>query len=345
MPRPPPRPLCLPELVSNPQTRADFVLANPPRYGPSSTRSSTYSDSSYARVPPSPTSTNDADSHRASGATFASLNFPATPASSRTSLSVHNLSWNGDTANSFGLGSEMPSTQENSSGGKSWNFGRLSLGGATSVVSQKQRTSWSSAFVNTRSWFGNTAAAEPAKAIASASSQREIKLSPSMIAASASTQSVSNRSVYSSFPPTSDEPILLPTRNVDTSRSPKVGTGLRYYTERDPAPEKARVQISDPIDLQDHDRPQSPLPPSHHGACAPTSTVSFSSFSTPVKELPSVPDETVPVLSATLHQAALKDTAMLRYGDVGPLSPPPTPPVHERENNVPRIRVSFGEDS
>lgn len=175
MPRPPPRPLCLPELVSNPQTRADFVLANPPRYGPPSSRSSLFSDSPYPRAPSSPTSTNDADSHRASGATLFSLNSPVTPASSRTSLSVHNISWNGDSSRSSVIGDGLLSMPGDSSEGKTWNFGKLSLGGGTPAVGQKPRTSWSSAFVSTKSWFGSATTAGPVEAIPSASSSKEIK--------------------------------------------------------------------------------------------------------------------------------------------------------------------------
>lgn len=177
MPRRPPRPLCLPELVSNPQTRADFVLANPPKYGSSSSHSSLYTDSGYPRAPPSPTSTNDADSHRASGATLASLTSPVTAASSRTSLSVHNVSSHGDPANSIGIGDgrfPMRGTAGTSTEGKSWGLGRLSLGGV-SVASQKSRASWSTAFVTTKSWFGGSNSSESAETGPSTSSQKEIK--------------------------------------------------------------------------------------------------------------------------------------------------------------------------
>ena len=171
------------------------------------------------------------------------------------------------------------------------------------------------------------------------------RLSPSMIAASASAQSMSNRPISSPYPPTSDVPTLfLPTFSVDDTRSPKVGTGLQYYTERNPAPAQTRVQIPDTIELQDHDRPQS-LPPFQHNVGTSTSTFPFSNFTTPDKELPAVPDEAVHEPSATLHRVAIGDAAMLRCENLGPLSPPPTPPVHERTNIVPRIRVSFGEAS
>ncbi|KAF8530970.1 hypothetical protein JB92DRAFT_2825375 [Gautieria morchelliformis] len=336
MPRPPPRPLCLPDLVSNPQTRADFVLANPPKYGPSSSRSSSYSDSPYARAPPSPTSTN-ADSHRTSGATLASLASPGTPTSSRTSLSVHNLPWNGDAPKSPTTGSGLLSMSGNSSEGKAWSLG--SLGGAgAQATRQKPRGSWSSAFVNTKSWFGGAVTAEPAEASSSTSSQKEIKLSPSMIAASASAQSISNRPLSSPYPSVSEVPILSPTCSVDTTRPPKVGTGLRYYSERNPAPMHVRIQIPDPIDIQSHD-PSHSSPPLPRHASTPIST-----FSNSEKELPLVPDVTVCVPSPTLHLTALKDADMIRGENPGPLSPPLTPPVHERENNVPDIRVSSGED-
>jgi hypothetical protein len=70
----------------------------------------------------------------------------------------------------------------------------------------------------------------------------------------------------------------------------------------------------------------------------------MSTFSTPEKELPLVPGVTVCVPSPTLPLTVLKDADMLRGESRGPLSPPLTRLVHERENTVPHIRVSSGDD-
>lgn len=158
-----------------------------------------------------------------------------------------------------------------------------------------------------------------------------------MIAASVSAQSMPNRPVSSPYPSSSDAPVVSPTGSVDaTIRSPKVGTGLRYYTERNPAPVDARVQIPDPV--EDSDSSEFPRCPSDQLIGETTSTVSTA------EKLPLVPDVTVRTPSPTLHEAALKDLDLLRGENTGPLSPPPTPPVLERESNVPRIRISSGDD-
>lgn len=162
------------------------------------------------------------------------------------------------------------------------------------------------------------------------------RLSPSMISASASTPSLSNRPVSSPYPSAIDPPIRSSTCSApDLSRTPRVGSGLRYYTEQNPAPAQARVQIPDPVDLQDHDRP-GPRPPSHHDPN--TSTLTFTTF----KQLPLVPDVTVRAMSPfALDMAALKAAGMGRGKNSGPLSPPPTPPVNEQ--GVPHITVNSGE--
>ena len=163
------------------------------------------------------------------------------------------------------------------------------------------------------------------------------RLSPSMIAASASTQSMSNRPISSPYPSTSDALIVSPTDSVITTRPHKVGTGLRYYTEQNPAPTHARVQIPDATDIPDHDPLQSPLLPSHPYSSAPASEcTTFNSE----QDLPVPSNMTGRVPSPTLW----KELGILRGEGTGPLSPPPTPPVHEREGNVPRIRISSGED-
>jgi hypothetical protein len=185
------------------------------------------------------------------------------------------------------------------------------------------------------------------KPCAHSNSVFDCRLSPSMIAASTSSPSISNRPVSSPYPPANAPPQHSPTGSApDTSasRPPRVGSGLRYYTERNPAPTQIRVQIPDPIDPQDHDRPPPPTHP-HHDPIPNPSTPTLTTFSGPTKQLPAVPDVTVRAMSPpSLDLAALKDAGMGRAENKGPLSPPPTPPVHERDSNVPHIRVSSGED-
>ncbi|KAF8525163.1 hypothetical protein BU17DRAFT_84087 [Hysterangium stoloniferum] len=300
MPKPPPRPLCLPELVANPQTRLNFIQANPPKHGPLSSRPSSFYDcASNSSVPPSPTSTNDANSHRTSAATSTSLMSPGLTASTRTSLSVHNLPWNGDASKRSSGISGLLSRASNGEG-KGWNLGNLTK---RDVEDKKPRASWSSAFSGTKSWFGHPAAAESREDSAlmpNTSDQREIKLSPSMIAAGATSPSHHSRPMSSPYP-------------MGSPRTPRVGTGLQYYSERNPAPANIRVQIPGPIDDQTLDQP----PPAHL-----TNAEASMAISVNAKESSPVPGVSV-----------------LASPDVIESSPP------TRDSNVPDIRVSFGEDS
>ncbi|KIJ38483.1 hypothetical protein M422DRAFT_258852 [Sphaerobolus stellatus SS14] len=232
MPRSPLRPLCLPELVASPQTRADYIEANPPKFGPSGSRPPSLNDTTSFPIPPSPTSLKSFDSHRTSGLTAASLASPVATASTRTSLSVHNLPWNGESGSKrtsalSGMLSKAGIGTESSS--KGWTLSSITSGLAEAATDKKPRASWSSAFGPSKSWFGGATPSEAEKP----STQKQIKLSPSMIAATAAVETPKAARPYSyPFPAT---------------RSPRVGTGLQYYTEQNPAPSDVRVQIPDPV--------------------------------------------------------------------------------------------------
>lgn len=44
-------------------------------------------------------------------------------------------------------------------------------------------------------------------------------------------------------------PLSSPYPTGNTTRSPRIGVGLQYYTEKNPAPPDIRKQLPDPIDL------------------------------------------------------------------------------------------------
>lgn len=173
MPRIPPHPLCLPELLADPQTKADYIQANPPRYGNS--RPSSYAESS---IPPSPSSMYGFDSHRHSRTTSSGSPSPpstASLASTHTSLSIHNGTTNGTAVNSK-RSSNLSQSSDKDAGNRSsrtWSIGNLTFGGNAALAVAKPRATWTNNF-KTKSWFGNVTALNEAKQTNS-SHQPEIK--------------------------------------------------------------------------------------------------------------------------------------------------------------------------
>ncbi|GJJ13895.1 hypothetical protein Clacol_008152 [Clathrus columnatus] len=254
MPRVPPRPLCLPELLSDPQTKADYIQANPSRYGPNSRPAST---SEEGCIPPSPSSIYGSERNRHSQTTSFGLPSPPSTASltsTHTSLSIHNGITHGISSMVDSKRSSITSQSSNKEkrSSRTWSISNITLGGDTITAVNKPRATWSNTF-KTRSWFGNAAAASEAKqenVRNDSSHQVEIKLSPSMIAAVAEKQvSQYSRPVSSPYPLSNN-----------ATRSPRIGVGLKYYTEKNPAPPDIRKQIPGLIDLGESEHSTSSIP-------------------------------------------------------------------------------------
>lgn len=214
---------------------------------------------------------------------------------------MHNLPSNGDGSKRSSGISGLLSRASNGEG-KGWNLGDFTK---RAVEDKKPRASWSSAFSGTKSWFGHPAALEShedSALMSKPSIDREIKLSPSMIAANTTSPSQHSRPMSSPYP-------------IGSPRTPRVGTGLQYYSERNPAPANIRVQIPGLIDEQIIDQP--PLQFINAEASM--------AISVNAKELPLVPG--VSVFASSPSPGIIE-------------SSPPT-----RDSNVPDIRVSFREDS
>lgn len=148
MPRIPPRPLCLPELLLDPQTKADYIQANPPRYGTNSRPSSAFDGYS---LPPSPSSVNGPHYHEHSRATSPPPPSTASLTSAYTNLSLHHAE--STRTSIFSLSSDKDKRSS-----KTWSLGDIAFGDAIA----KPRATWSNTF-KTKSWFGGVAAATEAK--------------------------------------------------------------------------------------------------------------------------------------------------------------------------------------
>lgn len=149
MPRVPPRPLCLPELLLDPQTKADFIQANPPRHGPNSRPPSAFEEYS---LPPSPSSAHGPDYHRHSRATSPPPPSTASLTSNYTRLSLHHAESTRTSVFS------LSSSDKEKRSSKTWSIGDISFGDAIA----KPRATWSNTF-KTKSWFGGITAVNEAK--------------------------------------------------------------------------------------------------------------------------------------------------------------------------------------